>query len=205
MCISVCIAAFSGCGRQAAVAENTDAGTADTIVAGAETPAAAPADDFVPSEQADDAVAEKAATVAETFAKLLKDNVWLKTNYGFSYPAFMQKKTTFVDDVPAEVTEYSFGPVSICLWPGLGTWATLDEDFPVAGSMLSPTTQIASITYRAERKDIHSGYTTDGRIFYLKRKILVGEGVNHASILVAIYPENYKDHVAPLVRTVQNW
>ena len=152
-----------------------------------------------------DSVMAKPLSEAEQFGKRMKEEKWSKDDYGFRYPAFMSEKTTYMNDMVADVTVYSSGPVSLCLWPMIGSWATSSDAYPVKGSILSPDAKIASITYQAKRSDIHSGYTNDGRIFYLKRRMVEGDAVSHAQVLVAIYPKDYKDQMAPLVKEVQNW
>lgn len=202
---ALCIVALYGCRKAEAVSGGgaaLSAASPDGSVNAAEkgTDARAAAEDTV--ERAADG---KHLSEAEAFGKRLSKEKWTDDDFGFRYPSFMSKTETFMGDVPADVIEYKSGPVSICLWPMMGAWATEDDAFPVVGSVLSPQTSIASITYRARRKDIHSGYTTDGRVFYLKRRINVGYAVNHASVLVAIYPDDYRDYVGAIVREVQYW
>jgi len=195
----LCLLAIVGC-RKNDAARNF-AKPVDTNVQAEETiTGRQPAD----SVQAD-TVTAKPLSEAEQFGKRLKEEKWSKDDYGFRYPAFMSEKTTYMNDMVADVTVYSSGPVSLCLWPMIGSWATSSDAYPVKGSILSPDAKIASITYQARRSDIHSGYTDDGRIFYLKRRIIEGDAVNHAQVLVTIYPKDYKDQMDPLVKEVQNW
>ena len=61
---------------------------------------------------------------------------------------------------------------------------------------------------RSERNGIYSGYTTDGRIFYMKT-ILYPSGdhnfIGGMGALTIIYPKSYQQGVEPIVDVVQHW
>ena len=193
----LCMLALTGCKRSDALGNE-------------EKPENAQAEEVQLERQPADSVKNDSATAkplseAEQFGKRLKEEKWSKDDYGFRYPAFMSEKTTYMNDMVADVTVYSYGPVSLCLWPMIGSWATSSDAYPVKGSILCPDAKIASITYQAKRSDIHSGYTDDGRIYYLKRRMIEGEAVIHAQVLVLIYPKDYQEQVESLIKEVQKW
>lgn len=70
---------------------------------------------------------------------------------------------------------------------------------------LSVGEQFKNVTYRNSRGTVFSGYATDDRIWYMKKKILVGEVVDHASLLILIYPKAMQDDVKPFIDIVKNW
>ena len=142
----------------------------------------------------------------EYFSSRMKTSKWIEGKGSFRVPDFLsQSGEEFVGDVPASVYTYWYDRVNLCYWPLLGNWATDDEDFPVKGCYVSSTAKIAKVTYRAPQKGIYSGYTDDGRIFYLKRLNTIHDVVTHAVVLVLIYPEKYQEAVQPLIKQVLNW
>ena len=108
------------------------------------------------------------------------------------------------DDGLGAYDTYSWNDVMIC-YRLYGAWATMDDGFPKPNVEIAPFVNIQSITYHSPSKQIWSGYVSDGRIFYLKRKIAVGENVDHALVLVAIYPKKYKKSATRLVNMVSKW
>ena len=125
-------------------------------------------------------------------------------NGGFRYPSSYRYSETFVEDVPANVEVFSNGDTQLCYWPLLGMWSTF-ADFPEEGVWLSPTERVKNVTYRAESKGIASGYTQNGKIFYLKQKITYGEEVKHSKVLVLIHPKSKKNKVSTLTNMVKDW
>lgn len=137
-------------------------------------------------------------------APSLDDMRWIRNkDYHFSYPQCFTKSEEFVDDIPADVTTYEYEDIELCLWPLLGNWATFTDEYPVEGSVLSTDARISKTTYTS-RTGIYSGYTDDGRIFYMKVLISGGE-VNHAHSLVLIYPKSRQDEVGSLINEVKDW
>ena len=135
---------------------------------------------------------------------LLKNCNWIKHDDGFQYPASFKHHQVFLDEIPADVEVYTYDSIELCYWPLLGVWSVTDE-FPSQGLYLSPTETVKNITYRAESKGIASGYTNSGKIFYLKRKIMHGEGVDHSKFLVLINPPEYNKAVEKITNMIATW
>ena len=135
---------------------------------------------------------------------LLKNCSWIKHSDGFQYPEFFEQHQVFLDEIPADVEIYNYDSIELCYWPSLGVWSVADE-FPSEGLYLSPTETVKNVTYRAESKGIASGYTNSGKIYYLKQKIMHGEGVDHSKFLVLINPTEYNKSVEILTNMVSKW
>lgn len=135
---------------------------------------------------------------------LLKNCNWIKHDDGFQFPDFFEQHQVFLDEIPADVEVYTYDSVELCYWPSLGVWSVADE-FPSEGLYLSPTETVKNVTYRAESKGIASGYTNSGKIYYLKQKIMHGEGVDHSKFLVLINPTEYNKSVEILTNMVSKW
>lgn len=134
----------------------------------------------------------------------LKNSSWYDTGYGFSMPNFMTPSTDiFVDDVPGTFQRWTYDDLCMACWPDLGAWAV--DEYPKAGCYLTEDVHVKNVTYRNSRGTVFSGYATDGRIWYMKKKILVGEVVDHASLLILIYPKAMQDDVKPFIDIVKNW
>lgn len=148
----------------------------------------------------------KTQSPAEMFDSKICSCSWLRNTsgtYNFNYPDFMSLSSYFMDDVPANVEVYSWQTVQLAYWPLLGAWAV--DSFVESGNWISNNAQISNVTYKLERKGIYSGYTTDGRIYYLKIKILDGGEVPHATVLALIYTEDFRDHMDELTNIVLQW
>ena len=135
---------------------------------------------------------------------LLKNCSWIKHSDGFQYPEFFEQHQVFLDEIPADVEIYNYDSIELCYWPSLGVWSVADE-FPSEGLYLSPTETVKNVTYRAESKGIASGYTNSGKIYYLKQKIMHGEGVDHSKFLVLINPTEYNKSVEKITNMVAKW
>ena len=135
---------------------------------------------------------------------LLKDCNWIMHGDGFQYPASFKHQQAYIDDITADVEIYTYDSIELCYWPSLGVWSVADE-FPSQGLYLSPTETVKNITYRAESKGIASGYTNSGKIYYLKQKIMHGEGVDHSKFLVLINPPEYNKAVEKITNMVAKW
>jgi len=135
---------------------------------------------------------------------LLKNCNWIKHSDGFQFPDFFEQHQVFLDEIPADVEIYNYDLIELCYWPSLGVWSVADE-FPSEGLYLSPTETVKKVTYRAESKGIASGYTNSGKIYYLKQKIMHGEGVDHSKFLVLINPTEYNKSVEKLTNMVAKW
>lgn len=135
---------------------------------------------------------------------LLKNCNWIKHSDGFQFPDFFEQHQVFLDEIPADVEIYNYDLIELCYWPSLGVWSVADK-FPSEGLYLSPTETVKNVTYRAESKGIASGYTNSGKIYYLKQKIMHGEGVDHSKFLVLINPTEYNKSVEILTNMVSKW
>jgi hypothetical protein len=135
---------------------------------------------------------------------LLKNSNWIMHGDGFQYPAFFKHHQVFLDEIPADVEIYTYVSIELCYWPSLGVWSVADE-FPSQGLYLSPTETVKNITYRAESKGIASGYTNSGKIYYLKQKIMHGEGVDHSKFIVLINPPEYNKAVEKITNMIAKW
>lgn len=135
---------------------------------------------------------------------LLKNCSWIKHSDGFQFPDFFEQHQVFLDEIPAEVEIFNYDSIELCYWPSLGVWSVADE-FPSGGLYLSPTETVKNVTYRAESKGIASGYTNSGKIYYLKQKIMHGEGVDHSKFLVLINPTEYNKSVEKITNMVAKW
>lgn len=138
------------------------------------------------------------------YEDLLKNCNWIKHGDEFQYPAFFKHHQVFLDEIPADVEIYTYDSIELCYWPSLGVWSVADE-FPSHGLYLSPTETVKNITYRAESKGIASGYTNSGKIYYLKQKIMHGEGVDHSKFLVLINPPEYNKAVEKITNMIAKW
>ena len=135
---------------------------------------------------------------------LLKNCSWIKHSDGFQFPDFFEQHQVFLDEIPADVEIYNYDSIELCYWPSLGVWSVADE-FPSEDLYLSPTETVKNVTYRAESKGIASGYTNSGKIYYLKQKIMHGEGVDHSKFLVLINPIEYNKSVEKITNMVAKW
>lgn len=135
---------------------------------------------------------------------LMMNCSWIEHNEGFQYPDFFEQHQVFLDEIPADVEIYNYDSIELCYWPSLGVWSVADE-FPSEGLYLSPTETVKNVTYRAESKGIASGYTNSGKIYYLKQKIMHGEGVDHSKFLVLINPTEYNKSVEKITNMVAKW
>lgn len=133
----------------------------------------------------------------------LENSGWTRTKYGFSVPDCMYGgDELFVEDVPASVITWSVDDVTLCYWPGMGAWAV--TDYPDREMFVSANTQIKNVTY-SSRAGVYSGYTTDGRIWYMKKHLIEGREVVHADALVVIYPKEKQGEVSRLIDEVKGW
>ena len=152
----------------------------------------------------DTEVKEPVRTSVDELSEQLDKSTTVRTSSGFMVPKFMKFEEKYGDDGLGTYDTYSWNDVMIC-YRFYGAWATMDDCFPKPNVEIAPFVNIQSITYHSPSKQIWPGYVSDGRIFYLKRKITVGENVDHALVLVAIYPKKYKKSATRLVNMVSKW
>ncbi len=144
-------------------------------------------------------------TPADVFHDKVRNCQWYRHSsgdYSFNYPDFMKYDTYFVEDAPGSVEVFSWEDVELAYWPLLGYWAV---DFAEEGNFVTKSTTISNVTYKAISKGIYSGYTSDGRIYYLKTKVLEGGEVPHATVLALIYPQELKPYMDELTKIVLRW
>ena len=140
----------------------------------------------------------------ETFADLLNKATWVNTEYGFKFPNCMTPSSEiWLDEVPASLYRWNYEDVCLVCWPLLGTWAV--TDYPDTDSYLTEDMHVKSITYRNGDGTVFSGYATDGRIWYMKKKLAKGGEVTHAKILVLLYPKAMQSDVTKLIEVVKGW
>ncbi len=169
-----------------------DNDTAVTATAGA----VKPTDDEVIKDTRDDAT--------DSSPSLFSDATWVDTGYGFSVPNIMtQSDEIWVDDVPAYLNKWNYEEVCLAHWPLLGTWAV--TNYPDIDFFLTETVKIKTITYVNSSETIFSGYADDGRIWYMNKEILMGGVVDHAKVLVLIYPKEMQSDVEELIDIVKRW
>lgn len=121
----------------------------------------------------------------------------------FSYPACFSVREDDIENMSALLETYSYEDIELCHWPLLGVWATFVDNYPIVGSQIGRNSKIESITYTSN-KGIYSGYTDDGRIYYMKMLISGGE-FHHVHTLVLIYPRSKQEQVNKLIKEVQHW
>lgn len=125
---------------------------------------------------------------------------WKSTEFGFRCMANMIKKEIFEENVPTIFYVY-VNAVSELSYSTMGAWAVMD--FPAVEQYIAPGTTIANITYKNVKKHIYSGYASDGRIFYLKTRVLDGGEVNHLVVLCLLYEKNAENDNMPLIEEVR--
>lgn len=131
---------------------------------------------------------------------------WENTTYGFSRPTFMSQENIFDGESLTTFATYTSGRVTLS-YCELGSWATDESLFPVSGSVIAPNTVIDKVTYKNNKGDISSGYTKDGRAFYMKTdtESAYAGGMPHAEVLALIYPKPYQIAVAKLITVIEKW
>ena len=141
---------------------------------------------------------------SESFADLLNKATWLNTEYGFKFPNCMTPSNEiWVDDVPGSLYRWDYEDVCLACWPLLGTWAVIE--YPETSSYLTEDVHVKNITYHNSNGTVFSGYATDGRIWYMKKKLTKGGEVTHAKILVLLYPKAMQSDVEKLIEVVKGW
>ena len=140
----------------------------------------------------------------ESFADLIDKATWVNTDYGFRVPDIMTPSSEiWLEDIPAFVYQWTYKDVCLACWPLLGAWAV--TDYPDTDSYLTEDVHVKDITYRNGDDSVFSGYATDGRIWYMKKRLMVGRDVAHAKILVLLYPKAMQSDVTKLIEVVKGW
>ena len=126
--------------------------------------------------------------------------IWKSTEFGFRCMANMICKEIFEDNVPTTFYVY-VNAASELSYSVMGAWAVMD--FPAVEQYIALGTTIANITYKNVKKHIYSGYASDGRIFYLKTRVLEGGEVDHLAVLCLLYDRNAENDNMPLIEEVK--
>lgn len=138
----------------------------------------------------------------------LAQSTWKNTKYGFWIPSYFSNGSEyFYGDGPYSMQIYKHKNAEISYCGLLGNWAIDDSEFPGRGSVISRTATIRNITYRG-RNGIFSGYTTDGRIYYMKKKVDLynpNAAVRHAYFLAVIYPKNRQAEMEKVTQMISKW
>lgn len=132
----------------------------------------------------------------------INESGWTTTSMGYSYPSSFTVDDNVEDDDGNLVDVYKYKDVELSDWL-LPSWAVIDEYYPIVGSMVGRSSRISSISYT--NNSVYSGYTDDGRIFYLKVLIADGGEVPQALTLSLVYPQNYQHEVRQLIEMVRTW
>lgn len=137
--------------------------------------------------------------------KLQKDYMTRKVTYDNVYiPSFFTKADTLQpEDFFYELDLYNYK--EICVFWGVSSSNALcfDDEFPSEGTLLDYKTSISRITYYSKR-GIFSGFTSDGRVFYMKKRILK-DVCPHPIFYGIIYPKSYNDAVKIIINHIKDW
>ena len=73
--------------------------------------------------------------------------------------------------------------------------------------MIAPNVTIDKVTYKNNKGDISSGYTKDGRAFYMKTdtESAYAGGMPHAEVLALIFPKTFHSAVSKLIAVIDQW
>jgi len=141
---------------------------------------------------------------SESFSALLEKATWYDSEYGFTLPNIMTPSTEiWVEEVPGSVYRWTYEDICLACWPMLGAWAV--TDYPATDSYLTEEVKVNSITYSSGDGTLFSGYTSDGRVWYMKKRFLEGGEVVHAKVLVLIYPKEMQSDVERFIGIVKGW
>lgn len=141
---------------------------------------------------------------SQSVSTLIDNATWYSTDYGFKMPNFMTPSTDiFVEDVPASFQRWTYDDICVACWPDLGSWAV--TDYPTPSQYLTEDVLINNVTYQSGSNTIFSGYTNDGRIWYMKKKISSGRAVDNVKSLVLIYPKSKQTDIKRLIDVVKGW
>ena len=155
------------------------------------------------SNQSSSATKRKSMSLVDVYDREMNSCNWITTTsevFNYSYPDFMTSSSYSCEQ--GEVVVHLWGKVELCYWPFLGYYGM---ELAKEDCLISNTTKALNITYQADNLNIYSGYTTDGRIYYMKSKLYDDPDVPHSTVLVLIYPKEFKDHMQELTEVVRRW
>ena len=140
----------------------------------------------------------------ERFAVEMAKAKWCETPMKFSYPDCLGPSQLYNDDVPALYHLYSWHKV-VLGYTELGSWAVSEDDYPGPKYPILGAILVKNITYVHKGKGIYSGFTTDGRVFYMKCKPTEGGMVTHLQVLALVYPKSFQKSLDILINQIANW
>jgi hypothetical protein len=140
----------------------------------------------------------------EWFAAEMAKTKWRETPMKFSYPDCLGPSQLYDDDVPALYHLYSWHKV-VLGYTELGSWAVSEGDYPGPKYPILGAILVKNITYVHKGKGIYSGFTTDGRVFYMKCKPTEGGMVTHLQVLALVYPKSFQKSLDILINQIANW
>ena len=140
----------------------------------------------------------------ERFAAEMAKAKWRETPMKFSYPDCLGPSQLYDDDVPALYHLYSWHKV-VLGYTELGSWAVSEGDYPGPKYPILGAILVKNITYVHKGKGIYSGFTTDGRVFYMKCKPTEGGMVTHLQVLALVYPKSFQKSLDILINQIANW
>jgi len=139
-----------------------------------------------------------------SFSDLMSTAKWKNTTCNFKIPDFFTPSgSVFVENAASTCYCWTYDDICVACWPLLGAWAT--TDYPDAKRYLTQDVQIKNVTYHNSKHTVYSGYTTDGRIWYMKKNINDSGATYHADVLVLLFPKSKHTDVKPLIDMVKNW
>lgn len=125
--------------------------------------------------------------------------------FSLSVPKYTKpRKEVFDESNLISFRVWAYSNVQLVYIPPMGNWAV--DEYPEIGKRVAPDLKIKDITYHNSNGTIFSGHTADGRVWYMKKRILDKATIPHASALVCIYPKSKFPKIEnELVEIVKNW
>ena len=140
-----------------------------------------------------------------SFSRLMKHVKWKWHPWNFQYPSFMADanfdETKAIDEYCGTLNLHTWGNVELCYWP----FRSYTVAYPDKGTNLTPNAMVSCVTYSSKHKGIYSGYTEDGRIFYMKVVVLSGDDIDFSAALVLVYPKEYQGNIGKLIDMLYQW
>ncbi len=142
---------------------------------------------------------------------MLEECSFIKTDDRFYTPDFFERKKLILQNLDEDNDEPWMGPtlsyyyedVVLNYFYNIPPWAAFDDDYPQKGLYLGENEFVKEITYNSG-KNVFSGYTTMGNIFYLKKNYhTVAEDFLWIHVLVLIYPKEKQSDVKKLIDIVR--
>lgn len=137
--------------------------------------------------------------------KIQNDYVGRNVSHDQTYvPSFFSNADTLQsEDNFYELILSNYKGISIFYGISASNALCFDDEFPTKDTQLDFKCKVSSITYYSKR-GVFSGYTNDGRIFYMKKRILKGD-IPHPIFYGIIYPQRYNDAIKILINHIKDW